>query len=115
MNQHLNGKCKCLKKVRNIEVTTYKCDPKCLSNMVPNKKKLPEQVKGIVYDSCIGKELENPVKVVQYIYSAKSSGCLPSKNELSKVEVKSVKICHANTVRNRQDEDKSNQSKSIAK
>lgn len=36
-------KCKCMKKVRNIEVTSYTYDPRCLANLLKNQFKFPQK------------------------------------------------------------------------
>lgn len=64
-----NCKCKCLKKVRTIEVTTYTFDKKCLVNFMRNKSKLPKEFQVSVCKS--ENVLENNTrssKIFQYFF-----------------------------------------------
>lgn len=92
-------KCKCMKKIQNIEVTTYTYDPKCLAKLVQDKNHLPQRIPK--NNSCkhLNSLLGNNVSssnVYQCILN-KSVDSL-SKNEKSKFEVNPVNVDQTNTI-----------------
>lgn len=86
----LNCKCKCLKKVRIIEITTYMYDEKCLADFLQNKSKLPKKFQVNV---CKSKNvLENNTrssKILQYFLAPNTN-----KQEIKKCKLEPFKECH---------------------
>lgn len=68
-------KCKCTKKIRNIEVVTYNYDPKCLAKLKDQRKSQSSHQEGDIwksFENIVGKKLYD-FKVLQCLFTSKSS------------------------------------------
>lgn len=69
-------KCKCTKKISNIEVITYNYDPKCLAKLMKDqRKRQPSHQEGDMWkplENIVGKKLYD-FKVLQCLFTSKSS------------------------------------------
>lgn len=86
-------KCKCTKKIRNIEIVTYNYDPKCLAKLKDQRKSQSSHQEGDIWkplENIVGKKLYD-FKGLQYLFSSKSSNrCKRKTIDKSTCEQKSI-------------------------
>lgn len=82
-------KCKCLKKVRNIEVTSYTYDPKCLANLLNKQFKCPQKPETNISNSNICERPQSMLKnnTCKYFFSVDEK----EKVDKSKYKLKLIK------------------------